>query len=52
MQYYAICNKETDSLNIVRRNGKETSRPLVMCIKIKFIIVYSLIDLIKKFAEL
>ena len=33
--YYAICNKETDLLNIVLRNGKKTFRLLEYVSKIQ-----------------
>ena len=48
----ALCNKETDLLNIVLRNRKKTSRLLVFSVTTEFIIAYSLISLKKDVKEL
>ena len=48
----ALCNKETDLLNIVLRNRKKTSRLLVFSVMTEFIIAYSLISLKKDVKEL
>ena len=50
MQYiYTICNEQIGLLKIaLLRNGKKTFHLLVLCIKIKFTIEYSLISLMKK----
>ena len=46
--HYAIISKEADLLNIVLGSEKKSFSLLVLCIKIKFTIVCSLISLIKK----
>ena len=48
----ALCNKQTDLLNIVLRNRKKTSRLLVFSVMTEFIIAYSLISLKKDVKEL
>ena len=48
----ALCNKETDLLNIVLRKRKKTSRLLVFSVMTEFIIAYSLISLKKDVKEL